>query len=182
MREADKQITKLRCRDDGEKIRLTWAWPGGVEFVYVFEGGTSRLYTLPEYKKRGGFFAAKKPGVSTYYICLDNLPCKKNCVSFTVRATITYTLTEKHGFPVLPQSHKNYELTLTAAHFTPPETLCYTKKENNFPQHASDGIMYLFGEPLEAGIPLTRIIRTEKNEYIRLFVTGENSEIYSLRG
>ncbi|MCL2223485.1 MAG: hypothetical protein FWB96_00790 [Defluviitaleaceae bacterium] len=177
------RITNIKCREEGEKLKLTWSWPQEIEQVYVFENAefeNGRLFTLQEYKKRGGVFLKKPQGVSTYYICAfrrengEDILFKEleNAISFTNKTEISCVISKKSEMPVFGSQFQNHEITLTATHTVPADTICYTKNEN--------GIVYFFGEQLQANEPTTRIIRTEKNEYIRPFVREESTELFLL--
>ena len=195
-------ITNLKCYDEGENIRLTFNWGAGVEQVYIFEnedkneGDASpevnqnsggRLFTLQEYKKRGGYIRAKRPGRFTYRVypfvrdesgrdILSEQP--ENSITHICKTDIALTIEESTGV-----AYKHYKITLTAQHSTPPDIVLYVKyseTEDAHPGNASDGVAYLFGEMLDAGKPVTRIIRTETNEYLRFFINQINSELYNL--
>ena len=193
--ESDKIIKNIKCTDEGENIRLTWSWPQGIEQVYAFtseELTGGKLFTLQEYKKRGGYILRKNPGVSTYYIypflrkggedILCNQPPGQNKISYTNQTIINFSVSEKFGLPFLGQYYKNHEIILSSENDVPADIISYVKKENNFPNDAQDGVVYYFGEMLEAGKPLTRIVQTGKNEYISLFIRKENTELYVMKG
>ena len=189
---GQRLIKNIKLRDEGDKLKLTWHWPLETEYVYIFTDASlvnPRLFTLQEYKKRGGFYTQKVVGISTFYVypfirengedTLCEQPMGENVVSFTNLTMITADICEKIPLPIFQTRYRNHEITLTANHNVPSDIICYAKKENNRPDH--DGVMYFFGEPLQAGQPVTRIIRTTKNEYINLFITEGKTSLYSLK-
>ncbi|MCL2357314.1 MAG: hypothetical protein FWC70_09200 [Defluviitaleaceae bacterium] len=148
----------MKYYDEGKNIRLTWSWAVGEETVTVCENGASgKLYTLQEYKQRGGYVVPKKPGRFTY--CIG-----ENQISFTHQTEINISVREKFLFPW--QKFKNFEIIFFAEHDVPEDIICY-----------ADGCG--FSEPLKAKTPLTRIITT--GESPRFFIRDENSELYKIK-
>lgn len=157
-----KGARKMKYYNEGKTVRLTWSWPAGVDTVDVCENDApGKLYTLQEYKQRGGYVLPKKPGRFTYHI-------GENEISFTHQTEIALQIREKN-FPW--QKLKNFEIICTAEHDVPPDIVCYEINSTE----------YSLGEPLTAKNPLTRIISAEKNESVRFFITEENSELYTLQ-
>jgi len=181
-------IKNVKCYDEGENVRLTFSWPPDVEQVYIFTNeetalATGRLFTLQEYKKRGGYFTCKTPGVCNYYIYASaredgvDVLCKQtdglNCVTFVHRVPIDFNLREKVG------KYKNYEIMLTAEHPIARSAVACVKKAGSYPQNLHDGVVYYFCE-IEPGRPLIRTMRTAAGEYIQLFVAEGFEDLYSL--
>ncbi|MCL1882915.1 MAG: hypothetical protein FWF81_04085 [Defluviitaleaceae bacterium] len=177
--ESDRAITKIKCHDEDENIRITWNWPQDISQVYIFadkELTSGKLFTLHEYKKRGGCILKKPVGVSTYYIypflreggedILCAQPQGENQVSYTRKTIISLKMSQKSS---INSPYKNYKITLAAENFTPPDIIRYVK----------NGMEYLIGEPLTEN-PLTRIIRTQKNESLDIYISEENSNLYTL--
>ncbi|MCL2578044.1 MAG: hypothetical protein FWE27_08345 [Defluviitaleaceae bacterium] len=162
------RITNIKCREDGEKIKLTWSWPPEIELVYV----NGKLFTLQEYKKRGGCFLGKIPGITTYQICPfkrengEDILYEQSEITVSFKTTINCAV--KTG--AFGSRYKNHVITLTSEHDVPTDIICYEKGD----------ITYFFGEPLKAETPIIRIVRTEKNEHIRLFIREEFTELYDL--
>jgi len=196
--ESGERVTNIRCIEEGENIRITFNWPESVEQVYIFstqgefgefkinEADTSqgRMFTLQEYKKRGGCVISQEPGVITYYI----YPFRRedgedvcyacdgeNQITHTCRINIDFTIREKTG------RYKNHEITLTADHPVERDTVRYVKKANDSPQNIHDGVDYVFGEMLEPGRYVTRVVRTMSNEYLRLFICEDKADLINLR-
>jgi len=204
------QITNIKCRDDIENFCLTFNWPQGVEQVYISadknmgnkfhesicaegmsknvenkfhesicaEGmsknmETAKLFTLQEYKKLGGFSIRKTPGIFTYYVCAPG--GQPSEITFTCKTSINCDIIEKTEFfgkvGKIGKNYKNHQITFTAEYDTPSGIICYAK---------SGGITYFFGEPLKALHPLTRIVRTKKNEDLELFISKNFSDLYTI--
>ena len=177
-------VKNIKCREDGGNIRLTFNWPEGVEQVYVFLGTTdanpamARIFTIQEYKKRGGILLQKVPGVFTYYICpFQRENGEDICftpedqggqITHTTKINIDFTIREKIG------RHKNHEITLSADYPVNRGIVKYAKEPS--------GIRYVFGEITEPGQQVTKIARTAVGEHLRLFIDEEFSELYNLRG
>jgi hypothetical protein len=139
----------LKLHEDSDNFRLTWKWQEGEETVLVNE----RIYTLQEYKNRGGFFIKKTPGIFTYKVGEDE-------ITFTVKIQISISIRKK----------KNFEINFSSEHDIPENIICY--KIND--------IVYYFGEKIEAKKFLTRIVRADKNETINFFISEENSHLYDI--
>jgi len=158
------KITNLRYHDEGEKIKLTWSWEPEMKFFYVNEN----LFTLDEYKKRGGYFTKKVAGDTIYSVvpfCReDGKDILFEKISLTVRVNVRINLAIRE----LIGRYKNHEVTINSEYDIPPEIICYRKNETT----------YYFGEPVTAHTPVTRIIRTEKNESINFFINEEFSNYY----
>ncbi|MCL2386298.1 MAG: hypothetical protein FWC89_01995 [Defluviitaleaceae bacterium] len=156
-----------------------------------------KLFTLQEYKKQGGCILPKNAGAFVYYIypfqrvdgedILYDQPHNQNQISYTCKTTINVTIVEK-AEPTMLSSffssggrYKNHEVTLTSNYNVSADIIGYVKNENAPPTDINDGTTYLLGEPLQANQPLTRIIRTERNEYLNLFIPEEHSTLYTLQ-
>lgn len=145
-------ITNLKCREDGNRLRVTWNWPPKVDHVYV----NGQLFTAQEYRKMGGFFADKKFGVSTFNV-------NDTEVSFTRKIKISANSRIKKS-----RQYVNHELTFTAEADVPADIICYE----------AGGTIYFFGEELEAGKSVMRIVRTAENGGLRVFISDENAALY----
>ena len=164
-------MINIKFHDEGENLRLTWSWPQGIEHLYISDGIIEKLYTLQEYKQRGGYFTKKKPGKTRYYIKIseaENSPeifheRNENSNVYIFETVINIRLIKKH---------KNHEIILSSKHDAPPDTICYKVSGlNNF---------YFISERLEAGKLLKLNIRTEKNQNIHMFINEEQEDLYSL--
>jgi hypothetical protein len=174
----------LKCNDEGEKIRLTWNWPQEIEQVYIFtnEETGGKLFTLQEYKKRGGAFLRKKHGTFDFLICpfkrengedifFDNLDDNK--ISFTHKAEIFFSVREKKSPPFLKQQHKNFLISFSSKENIPPNIIRYEKNE-------CDDVIYFFGEEISADKVVTRIVQIENDETLRFFISEEHAHLYNL--
>ena len=90
-----------------------------------------------------------------------------NFASFIEKTIITCKVCEKTG------RYKNYELTLSSNYPVQANTICYVKKKNAQPVDINDGTLYYLGEVIEPGQTVKRIVRTLKNEYIRMFINSD---------
>ena len=156
---------KINC--NAETMRLTWCWPQDIQQAYVTVNGETALYTVQEYKRRGGFFISKEPGV--YDITVQPFVREngediiheqmQNTLTYTCKNEIFYTLSTKTG-----EQFANHEITLLAAHAVSRGVIGYTKTNCNHE--------YFF-EPLAPNQPLIRIVRTKKDEKLHLFITKD---------
>ncbi|MDR1663596.1 MAG: hypothetical protein LBR83_01560 [Clostridiales bacterium] len=197
----DNTIRRLKYADEGETIRLTFQWPVAIAQVYIFKvsggfdigeasPGDAKLFTLPEYKKLGGYMERKTPGEFTYYIfpfirdagedvAVVQLDGGNRITFMAGQYEIKISIKEKTS----PFSGvKTHEISLFSENPIGADALCYVKKENGYPSRINDGVTYPFAEPLPPGETLTRKITTKKNEFIRLFVRDtEKAAQYSLK-
>jgi len=184
-------IKNVKCSDNGStKLQITFDWPVGVQDVYIFAShlasdnfdihqAAGKIFTLQEYKKLGGFETSKMPGRTFYYIypfvrCAEegDILHNQDGTNFTEFCEITKIkclMREKNGIG----ASKNFEITLSANYPVGSDIICYVKKKNEIPTNINDGTLYQFGAPLEPGQDVTRVVRTARNEYIRLFAKGE---------
>jgi len=175
-------IKNLTHHQDNNKLRITFDWPAETTQVHIAKENDftkAKLFTLQEYKSSGGFVTSKSPGITNYYIFPSkqesgqNIPTGEAAhISYTHQTIIHFQLEEK------TDQYKHHKLTLQSEAHIPAATLYYVKNDHP-PQSITDGIKY----PIEAirQAPLTRIIRTNKDEYIKLFLKdGEN--LYKLEG
>ncbi|MCL2839718.1 MAG: hypothetical protein FWE05_03010 [Defluviitaleaceae bacterium] len=179
----------IKCRETGENICLTFNWQSGIEQVYIFvvQGNCNnfdvnktslsdgRLFTLQEYKKRGGCVIPKKPGVFTYYICpflrenVDDIFADEQMqITHTSRINIDFVIQEKI------RRHKIYEISIVADYPVARGVLKYIKEPI--------GVEYTFSEISEKNQPITWIVRTEMNENLKLFIDEAFVDLYNLRG
>lgn len=160
-------IKNIKCHDEGGKLRFTFDWPIGLGQVYV----NGKLYTLQEYKARGGFITEKIRGRTVYYI--SDSDAEQGCsVCFVEKTFITCKMREISGLGY-DKRYKNHEITLTADYHVPENVICYAIGD-------SDDVLCYFGEAVPAGQPLKRIIRTMKDEYIRVFIDDEYGMLYEV--
>jgi hypothetical protein len=118
-------ITNMKCREEGGVLRLTFAWPNGIAQVYVNE----KLYTLAEYRQRGGYIAPAKAGLNTFIVCpftreggWDTLyprPDGQNELTYIVRTGIRVQIDTRDGLWL------NHRCSFTATHAVPPGVLAY---------------------------------------------------------
>lgn len=177
-------IKKIKCYDEGDAIRLTFDWPQGISQVFIStepDPAVGRLFTLQEYKKQAGYTTLKIQGAITFYIYPSQREDGEDIIydptefAYTNPTIITFSLAEEI------EQYKNYRLTISANYPVPEEIICYVKKENAIPNDISDGVLYPFSEALTPNQPMTRIIRTTKNEYINLFIQDvNNAKLYQL--
>lgn len=162
------EVKNIKCHDDGSKLRITFDWPVGVGEVYV----NGKLFTLQEYKTRGGFVTEKLRGRMVYYISDNEFEqgCLANSVCFVEKTFVTCKIREIAGLGY-DRRYKNHEITLMVDYPVPGDAICYEKN--------SDGI-YHFGEPIMPGEPLVRVIRAMKDEPVRIFVNSEFEELYGI--
>jgi len=175
---SNKEIKNIKYYNEGNKIRITFDWPVGVQqvkFQAVRESACKlKLFTLQEYKKHGGYITEKIYGKTDYYIypydpgkiqtSADLSADFTDFAKFTIinKIKIYYTLAEKFS-----AGYKKYTLTVSSPHPVPPDIICYVKKKNSPPVDINDGTLYYLEE--EISQPLKRIIRTDINEHISVF-------------
>jgi len=157
-------IKNIKCHDEGGKLRLTFDWPIGVGEVYV----NGKLFTLQEYKARGGFVTEKIRGRTVYYIS-DSEVALGSSVCFIEKTLITCKIREISGFGY-DKRYKNHEITLTTDYPVPENVICYSIGDN----------IYCFGEAIPADRPLMRVIRTGRNDHIRIFIDSEYEMLYEI--
>jgi len=168
-------------QQSGNKIRLIFNWPAGVTQVHIATANDftqAKLFTLQEYKMFGGAVLDSPPGTTNYYIfpsCHDAGSYRPTGQAAHVQhinqSIIRFTLEEKID------QYKQHKLTIHPEGYIPAATVFYVKN-NHPPASITDGIKY----PLEAiRQPTTRIIRTNLDEYIRLFL-GDGENLYKLEG
>ena len=189
-------VSQLKCHMEAGLMRLTFLWPEDVEQVYIFKTGehfniedadpaSGRLFTLQEYKKQGGYTCPRPSGAFTYriypfirkdgcdyaFVYTDkyagDFQSPQNSIEVCGQIPIQVNITEKSGFL---SKDKTYIITLLAQQAVEGDILCYVKKLNGYPATVNDGMMYFFGNGLEAGLPKKWEVKVKKNEYIRVFV------------
>ena len=191
-------INNVKCYDSGDKLRITFNWPFDIQQVYIFatksaivvaeqvNQGCGKLFTLQEYKKLGGFFTEKIQGEMSYYIYpfmredgQDILydQNNENYITFVEKTIVTYQIREKRGLS-FDDIYKNYEVTFEANYPVQENIVCYTKKKNELPRDINDGTLYYFGEPINPRQQVKRVIRTLRNEHVRLFIN--NNRLFDL--
>ena len=187
-------VREIKCHTEERHIRLTFLWPEDIEYVYIFktnsphdiestEPSDGRLFTLQEYKKHGGFVEPRPSGTFKFYIYpairekgediaivypdAGRSGAAGNSIEITGQIPVQLNIAEKTS---LFSRKKIYTVTLLAQQAVDGDVLCYVKKDGGYPVNAKDGIIYFFGDALEAGISRSWEIKTRKNEYIRVFV------------
>ncbi|MCL2204453.1 MAG: hypothetical protein FWB88_11015 [Defluviitaleaceae bacterium] len=166
MLEHPLEIRDVRCIHDSDCVRLVFPWPEEVAYVYITRAGADEaqervLLTIQEYKRRGGYAQPKTPGIFTFRIYRDvqgepvgTITCQ------TGHTTIYGTLKRKWGVGAFV----THALTLASDYPVEANVLGYAK--------SSDGVIYLFSEPLTRE-PLTRHILTARHEKIILHIADE---------
>ena len=185
---GDYYIKNAKCHDSGDKIRIIFDWPIGIQQVYIFIDELSdngKLFTLQEYKKHGGFVTEKVHGETKYYIYPSTRKSGEdvlyeqngdNFVCFIEKTTINC-----HIHSAIGKKYVNHEVSLSANYRVESDIICYVKKKNAPPMDITDGTLYYLSEAIEPGDVLTRIIRTAQNEYLRFFVIdNEKRNIYGI--
>ena len=158
----------MKYYDEGKTIRLIWSWPPGVETIQISENDAAgKMYTLQEYKQRGGYILPKRPGRFTYRIGENS----ENQIAFTQKTEINIVVRENFLFPW--QKYKNFEIIFSAEYDVPEDIICY--------KISSQGMTFSLGEPLVAKTQKTRIICTATNESPQFFIRKEN-ELYEIKG
>lgn len=163
----------------GGKLRLTFDWPQHIQEVFIADTKdvtssttSGKVYTLQEYKKNGGFFTAKLPGCTHYYICpmLDGTILHQpdgNIASHIETVRIRYKMYERTG------AYKYYDISLSADYIVPAGIIYYVKKAGAPPSSINDGMQYSIDIPLTPGKELLQVIRTSRTEYLQFFTRGE---------
>ena len=198
-------VKRLACSMDGDERILTWQWPKGLEYVYIYvyrrgqeqemdELGESdmRLYSRNEYKNRAGyreritFIGTQEYRVFPAVLGDDNRLTairqwtNDNCISVSgSRCRIEYAIKYMNQ---LFGKHRKASIKVFCEMPIPKDVLCYVKKEGGVPLSAQDGILYSFPRDFGAGETLLPEIYIKKNEMIRLFFTdgkihGESYEL-----
>jgi hypothetical protein len=85
------------------------------------------------------------------------------------KTIIDHTIAER--FTLFPGAYISYEVTFTSQKNVPKGVISYKRSET--------GITYFIDEPIEAGVPFTRVIRINKNEFLKIFVS--ETKLYTLR-
>ena len=186
-------VSRLKCHMEEDLMRLTFLWPEDVQQVYIFKTdgpfnieeanpASGHLFTLQEYKKQGGYTCPRPLGVLTCHIYPfirkdgcdyafvytgEDAQNPHNSIEVCGQIPIRINITEKSGFL---GKDKVYIITLLARQVMEGDILCYVKKQGERPASVNDGIMYFFGDGLEAGLPKRFEVKVKKNEYIRVFV------------
>jgi len=175
-------IKNIKCFEEKENIRFTFNWIDGFSEIYVFKSEddykmeNGYLCTAHEYKKRGGlvlpktygrFFYSFYPyrredGEDVIFDSEDSL----NKITHTCKINISYSIKEKTG------RYKNYEVSFSSDNNVTSGVLKYSK--GNF--------IYDFNFCLKKGQEAIRIIRTNIDEEIKIYISEEKSFLYNLKG
>lgn len=198
------RITGLRRRTEEDETVLTWNWPQGVGFVYIYlfpaeaeqpleERPTQamKLLTREEYKTNAGY-RVRLGGIGSYgcrvYPCERNedgvvllrQEDEDNMIRFsTGKARIRYSIRYGSG---LFRKTRPVRIELTSETAVPKEALCYVIKEGALPLHREDGTAYPFIADIASGRNALPAIEVPKQHRIRLFLTdgrtyGERYEL-----
>lgn len=190
-------VTEIKYRIIDGQCVLTWRWPEGIQFVYIyrFEFGKEktakerteammRLYSREEYKARSGYWSRIDPfGLHCYRI----YPCVRddggniivfeqeddeNYIQFVVhKAKIRFSITYSK---VWFTNKKKVRIQIRSDTQVPKEALCYVKKEGSVPLHNEDGIQYPFPHDFNPGMNPFPPIEINRNDFIKLFLADGN--------
>jgi hypothetical protein len=199
-----QRITEMKQRIQDNEYIVTWKWPEGIQFVYIYgfeadaelppeqrQGKEMKLYTREEYKAQSGY-RARLETIGRFAFRV--YPCERdgsqmmvykqededNIIRFsTGRARIRYSIKYGRAFfskrkPVHIELHSEVNIA--------KEVLCYVKKEGAFPLHKEDGLVYPFIHDVLPGRNVLPEIEINKNDQIKLFFTDgkKYGEIYEL--
>lgn len=199
-----EQIKNINCVTDGNRCTLSWLWPRGVDFVYIYRAKygdefsidditreNAKLYTRDEYMEYGGYHETSNDiGRYTYYIMplvrengemlLINQNASDNIVTISAgKVRINFSVKEKIK---LIGGRKIVRITVTPDAPVLREVLCYVKKAGSIPTGVKDGMVFPFLQDFNAGENVMPEIEIGRDEYIRLFLTdnGAYGDIYQL--
>jgi len=187
------RITEMRHRVQGNESVLTWKWPAGIDFVYVYlfpaeaeqppeqrPPAAMKLYTREEYKAKAGY-RGRLDGIGRYAYRV--YPCVRkpegivvlrqedgdNLIRFAAaKARIRYSI--KTGMALF-RKYQPVRIELTSEVAVPKEALCYVLKEGEMPLHPEDGTVYPFIDDIQPGRNVLPDIEIPKNSRIKLFFT-----------
>ena len=168
-------MDNIKCFEEEKNIRLVFNWKDDFEQVYIFTNNAEpRMFTLQEYKKRGGCLLPKTPGVFTYSV----RPFKREngedvlydgaSITHTCRITVNYSVKEKIA------RYKNFEITLNADHPVGREIIKYKLK--------AGGVEYDFAELIKASAQITRVVRAKITDELNLYINEKFADLYILKG
>lgn len=189
----ERRITEMRHRIDDNECIITWNWPEGIQFVYVYgfkadaEVGPNqraakdmKLYTRDEYKARKGY-RAQLDGIGRFafrvYVServdgnmvVHRQEDEDNIIRFSSgKAKIFYSI--KYGRAFFSK-RKPVRIQLNSEVYISRDALCYVKKEGSFPLHADDGIVYPFIHDIQPGRNVLPEIEINKDDQLKLFFT-----------
>ncbi|OCA88074.1 hypothetical protein A8F94_09655 [Bacillus sp. FJAT-27225] len=178
---------------DGELV-LTWQWPKGIDFVYIYKANTEaalpaedlteqhlKLYTREEYKARkayttkadtiGRYIVRIFPAIKTEgTLQLLKQENDRNTLTFTSgKAKIYYSIHYKRK---LFSSRKQAQIVIRAEVPVSRDSICYVKKSGEPPASLQDGRVYTFQHDFEPGLNPQPEIPLDKHDYIRIFFTN----------
>jgi len=202
---ADNQrVTEMKQRQQDNECILTWRWPEGIQFVYIYGFGADaeippeqrdirsmKLFTRDEYKSNMGYRTRLDTiGRVAFrvYACerIDGRMAifkqqdEDNVIRFSNgKARIRYSI--KYG-RALFRKRKPVRIVLVSEVYVSREALCYVKKEGSFPLNKEDGTAYPFIRDVHPGRNELPEIEINKNDQIKLFFTDgkKYGEIYEL--
>lgn len=203
--EADRRrITGLACRHEDGECTLTWNWPEGISFVYIygFENGrelppeeraerAAKLYTREEYKANTGY-RDRPEGIGRYAyrvypgVVTEGKPAgirqqdEDNLVRFSAgRAKIRFSI--KYGGRLFSR-RKTARLQFRCEIPVDRDVLCYVKKAGSTPLHPEDGTVYPLIQNLDPGLTVFPEIEIDRNDHLKIFFTDGKryGEIYDL--
>ncbi|MEO3945662.1 hypothetical protein [Gorillibacterium sp. CAU 1737] len=193
---AELAITRAECRVEEREARLTWNWPKGLQFVYVYGFAPSgeadswsstlpareqlKLYTREEYKANGGYrLHLDRFGLYAFRIypavreegTIRTFPQQEegNEALFSMGKARIQVAVKYRG--TLFSKTRIARMTVTSDVVVPKEALCYVKKTGSLPLHSQDGVAYPLLEDLEPGVNTLPDIEIGKEDWIRLFFT-----------
>lgn len=199
-----QRITEMKQRVQENECIVTWKWPEGIQFVYIYsfladaeippekrQDRAMKLYTREEYKAKMGYrvqmetigrfavrvYASERlDGQMIVYKQED----EDNIVRFSSgKARIRYSI--KYGRAFF-KKQKPVRIELNSEVYISKDVLCYVKKEGSFPLNKDDGLSYPFIHDILPGRNVLPEIEINKNDQIKLFFTDgkKYGEIYEL--
>lgn len=200
----DMRISDVKHRIQDHECIMTWRWPEGALYVYIFgfqmdakapagrpKSDEMRLYTREEYKARQGYrvqlegigrlafriYAAELEDGNMRVTCQED---EDNLIVFSSgKAKIRFSV--KYGAAWF-RKRKTVSIALNSEVFVSREALCYVKKEGAMPHNNEDGVVYPFIHDINPGRNVLSDIEIGKQDYIRLFFTDRKKygELYEL--
>jgi hypothetical protein len=199
-----QRITDIRQRFQDNECILTWKWPGGIQFVYLYgfqadaeippenrPDKVMKLYTREEYKAKMGYRTHLET-IGRYAFRV--YPCQRTAGEMTVykqededniilfstgKARIRYSI--KYGRAFFSK-RRAVRIELHSEVHIPKDALCYVKKEGTFPLHKEDGTAYPFIHDVLPGRNVLPEIEINKQDQLKLFFTDgkKYGDIYEL--
>ncbi|MCL2365009.1 MAG: hypothetical protein FWC71_10155 [Defluviitaleaceae bacterium] len=186
------ELNDLRAIHDSGGVRIVFEWPQGEAFVRVVRTLANQpvascnqlvanchqlagsIFTLDEYKQRGGYIPPRDVGRFTFQFP----PYTNQLTCITARGCIRLQLCRKRGWG----AWTTYVMKLYTDTSVPPGVLAYKKinAHRDAIGVSHSDMVYSFGESLHKG-STTRHILTKKNERLEFFIANEaDRDIYEL--